>query len=79
MLRIFRSRLTKEEYLEKLFYRELRRVSKGKMPKEHCRYLAKRTVARLDFTNSYQMHKSIQGYADLLYVNYQKKICSRED
>ena len=70
--------MTKQEYLEKLLYRELRKVSKRKMPKEHCRYLAKRTVSRLDFNNSYQMHKSIQGYADLLYMNYQKKVNANE-
>ena len=74
MLPVFRRNLTKKEYLTKQLEKELRRSSKGKMPKSVRISLARRTIDRLDFTNSFQMHKSIQGYADILANNYMKSI-----
>ena len=74
MFMTFKKNLTKREYLKRQLEKELRRSSKGAMPKEVRVSLASRTIERLDFTNSYQMHKSIRGYADILVQNYFEKI-----
>lgn len=74
MLMIFKKNLTKKEYLKRQLEKELRRSSKGAMPKAIRVSLAARTIERLDFSNSYQMHKSIRGYADILVHNYFKDI-----
>lgn len=73
MLMIFKKNLTKKEYLKRQLEKELRRASKGAMPKSIRVSLAARTVERLDFSNSYQMHKSMRGYADILVYNYFEK------
>ncbi|MCR4717246.1 MAG: hypothetical protein K5656_08700 [Lachnospiraceae bacterium] len=69
-MRRLKRNLTKTEYLERELERALRKSFHGKMPKEIRRYLAKRTIGRMDFSNVYQMHKSIEGYADLLTQQY---------
>lgn len=74
MFLLFRKNMTKKEYLIKKLEKELRRSSKGKMPRNVRSSLAKRTIERLDFSNTYQMHKSIQGYADLLVNNWRQNI-----
>lgn len=73
MLRIFRCNLTKKEYMTRELEKELKSVSKGKMPKETRKFLAKRTIDRLDLNNTFQMHKSIRGYAMMLVENYKLK------
>lgn len=73
MLMIFKKNLTKKEYLRRQLEKELRRSSKGAMPKSVRVSLAARTIERLDLSNSYQMHKSIRGYADILVHNYFEK------
>lgn len=77
MLNLFRRNMTKKEYLTKQLEKELRRSSKGTMPKEVRTSLAKRTIERMDFNNPYQMHKSIQGYADILVNNYKKQAATK--
>ena len=69
-MRLFNRRLTKTEFLERELERALRKSSHGKMPKATRLSLAKRTIGRMDFTNPYQMHKSIAGYADILAQKY---------
>lgn len=73
MLMLFKKNMTKKEYLKRQLEKELRRSSKGAMPKAVRVSLASRTVERLDFTNSYQMHKSMRGYADILVNDYFEK------
>ena len=58
--------MTKKEYLTRQLMRELKRSSKGHMSKIERKSLAERTISRLDFNNSYQMHKSMSAYADML-------------
>lgn len=66
--------MTKTEYLTSQLEKALRRSSKGKMPKSDREFLAKRTIGRLDVTNNFQMHKSIEGYAQMLVEKYFNKI-----
>ena len=73
MIRLFNKRLTKTEYFERSLEKALRKSSRGKIPKATRISLAKRTVSRMDFNNPYQMHKSIEGYADILVQNYLAK------
>ena len=70
---LFRRNVTKKEYLINMLEKELKRASKGTMPKSVRVAFAKRTIERMDLTNPYQTHKSIQGYADILFNNYKKK------
>lgn len=69
-MRLFNKKLTKKEYLERKLEKALRKSSHGKMPKTIRIFLAKRTISRMDFTNPYQMHKSIESYADILVNNF---------
>lgn len=73
-----KSHLTKTEYLTRELEKEIRRASKGKIPKQTRRALAERLIGRLDFSDSFQMHKSLRGYADILVDNYMK-ISNRGD
>jgi len=73
MLRLFKKDLTTREYLTRQLEKELRKSSKGTMPKDVRKRLAIRTINRLDFKNSFQMHKSIRGYADILVANYSRQ------
>ncbi len=72
-MRFYNRKLTKNEYLERKLEKALRRSSHGKIPKTERITLAKRTIGRMDLTNPYQMHKSLQGYADILAHNYLAK------
>lgn len=69
---ILRKNMTKNEYLRIQLERALKRSSKGRMPKKARKALALRTIQRLDMNNTYQMHKSLEGYADILTANYFK-------
>lgn len=58
--------------------KELRKASKGKMPKDIRASLAEKTVAKLDFNNSFQMHRSLKSYAgDLVYDFFLKSRFAR--
>lgn len=58
--------MTNKEYLSKQLTKELKRSSKGTIPKAERKELAEKTVSRLDLTNTFQMHKSMSAYADML-------------
>lgn len=58
------------EYTQRELAKEIRKESKGRIPADVREHLAKRTVDRMDFSNSYQMHKSLRGYAEILVQNY---------
>lgn len=70
---LFRRNLTKKQYVINALTKELRYASKGRIPAKARRRLAKRTVERMDFSNPYQMHKSLRGYADILADNFFQK------
>ena len=63
-------RLSTRQYVLYRLERCLRKSSNGSMPKQKRKELAIRTVNRMDFNNSLQMHKSIEGYADILVANW---------
>lgn len=74
MLGLFNRNIDLKKSIENNLAKEIRRSSKGRIPKAEILELARRTVSRMDFRNSYQMHKSIRGYADILVDNYFAKI-----
>lgn len=63
----------KRKYIANKLEKCLRKTSYGCIPKRDRIFLAKRTANRLDFSNSFQMHKSIEGYADMLAESYFSK------
>ena len=71
MLSLFRKRNESlREYTQRELAKEIRKESKGRIPVDVREELARRTVARIDFSNSIQMHKSLRGYAEILVQNY---------
>lgn len=70
MLRLFGRHKSVKEYTLHELKKELRKLSRGRIPADVIESLAQRTVESLDFNNSYQMHKSIRGYAEILVQNY---------
>ena len=73
MTHIFTKNESIQEYTQRELAKEIRKESKGHIPADVREHLAKRTVARMDFSNSYQMHKSLRGYAEILVQNYYAK------
>ncbi len=69
-MRFFNRHLTKREYLTKELEKEIRRASRGKIPKNIRISLAERTIGKMDFNNPYQMHKSLGSYAEILVHNF---------
>lgn len=70
MHNIFTKNESIQEYTRRELTKEIRKESKGRIPADVREELAKRTVDRMDFSNSYQMHKSLRGYAEILVQNY---------
>lgn len=58
--------MTKKEDLIIQLEKEIKRSSMGTIPKEERLRLAAQAIDRLDFDNSFQMHKSLSAYADLI-------------
>lgn len=75
---LFRKRMTTRQLLTKDLEKELRKASKGRMPKEEREILAKRTVEKLDFNNPYQMQRSLKSYAeDIVFEFFYKRRIAR--
>lgn len=70
MHNIFTKNESIQEYTRRELTKEIRKESKERIPADVREELAKRTVDRMDFSNSYQMHKSLRGYAEILVQNY---------
>lgn len=69
-----KKRLSVKEIIQHKLEKELKKASKGAMPKQTRKALAIRTVNRMDFNNSLQMHKSIEAYADILVANWRREM-----
>lgn len=69
-MNIFTKTESIQEYTQRKLAKEIRKESKGRIPADIREELAKRTVARMDFSNPIQMHKSLRGYAEILVQNY---------
>lgn len=67
---MFGRKETQSEYMQRELAKEIQKVSKGRIPADEREYLAKRTVERMDFSDSIQMHKGLRGYADILVQQY---------
>lgn len=63
---MMRKRLSSKELLYKQLIKAMKRSAKGRISSDRVEELVERAIERLDFDNHYQMHKSIQGYADML-------------
>jgi len=59
---------SKREYLVKELEKELKKASDGKMKRAERKDLAIRTIGRMNFDDSFQMHKSLKGYAKMLVI-----------
>ena len=70
LMRLQAKKMTKEQFMAYQLEKAIKKSSKGMIPKNIRTDLARRTVDKLDFSNPYQMHKSPQGYADIIVENY---------
>lgn len=52
---------------------EILEYSKGSIPVDVAENMAYRCVAKLDFNNKFQMHRSLSDYAEGLVDNYFKR------
>lgn len=64
--------MTKQEYATLKLAKEIRRSSKGQITKDKRYILAKYVISRIDFSNPYQTHKSLRGYADIIVDKYMR-------
>lgn len=62
--------IEKRRMIEDRIISAMKRNRFGTIPEAEILRMAKDTVKNLDFNNSYQMHKSPEGYADMLALDY---------
>ena len=78
MIMFGRRKETQSEYMQRELAKEIHKVSKGRIPADEREYLAKRTVERMDYSDSIQMHKGLRGYAEILVQQYFQNVMETE-